>query len=419
MASTMRRDRQAGQALYIAAASLVILMGFLGLGIDMGALRYEKRLQQTAADAAAIAGANNLAFGNGVTVGAQNASSANGFSNTAGDVTNCGANAAIGTICVQINNPPASGPHGCNGGTCDSSYVEALVAAVHPTYFMRIFGVTKETVAVRAVATNLSGTNSGCLYLLGATSGFTGNGGGNKGGLIAPTCGIVDNGSFNTNGPFPVCAGSIGVAGSGTGGGSLGSCSITNPGSGPTCNKQSVSTCPAPIPAAANPLALVTVPTQPAPQSCSGSCFNPGTYTSQIKITGHGSYVFNPGIYVLDGGGLKCSGTPTIRGTGVMFYLKNGATFDCSGDSSVGLTAPTSSNCPACPSQFDGILMYQDPKTDQNADTLSGGGHSNPDEGYNGLVVIWGLTMNGNDRAILGGTAGFGTSVIKNAILVE
>jgi Putative Flp pilus-assembly TadE/G-like len=419
MKSTTSRNQETGQSLYIAAASLVVLVGFLGLGIDMGALRYEKRLQQTAADAAAIAGANNLAFGSGITVGAQNASAANGFTNTAEAISNCGASAAIGTVCVQINNPPASGPHGCNGGTCDGGYVEALVSAVHPTYFMKIFGVTKETVTARAVATNISDDNGGCLYLLGPTSGFTGNGGGNKGGLIAPTCGIVDNGSFRTNGPFPVCAGSIGVAGSGTGGGGLGSCSVSDPGSGVTCSDQSVSTCPAPIPAAANPLTLLTIPTQPSPAPCSGNCFNPGTYTSQIKVTGNGSYVFNPGIYALDGGGFVCHGTPTIRGTGVMFYLKNGATFDCSGNSSVGLTAPTASNCPACPSWSDGILIYQDPKTDQNADTLSGGGNSNPDEGYNGLVVIWGLTMNGNDRAILGGNAGFGGSVVKNAILVE
>jgi uncharacterized membrane protein len=44
--------------LYITAAALVVLMGFMGLGLDMGVLRYEKRLQQSAADAAAIAGAN-------------------------------------------------------------------------------------------------------------------------------------------------------------------------------------------------------------------------------------------------------------------------------------------------------------------------------------------------------------------------
>ena len=45
-----------------AAVGLVVLMGFAGLGIDMGMLRYQKRLQQTAADSGALAGANNLAF---------------------------------------------------------------------------------------------------------------------------------------------------------------------------------------------------------------------------------------------------------------------------------------------------------------------------------------------------------------------
>ncbi|HEV2399008.1 MAG TPA: pilus assembly protein TadG-related protein, partial [Candidatus Sulfotelmatobacter sp.] len=56
----VRGNRQAGQALYLTAMSLVVLTGFLGLGIDMGAMRYEKRLEQTAADAAAIAGASDL-----------------------------------------------------------------------------------------------------------------------------------------------------------------------------------------------------------------------------------------------------------------------------------------------------------------------------------------------------------------------
>jgi hypothetical protein len=269
------------------------------------------------------------------------------------------------------------------------------------------------------VATYLNGANSDCLYLLGPTSGFTGHGGGSKGGVIAPACGIVVNGSFTTTGKFPVCAGTIGVAGSGSGGGTVGSCSVSDPGSGPTCNDQSVSTCPAPMPVAGNPLASLTVPAQPAPSPCSGNCYNPGTYTSAISITGNGSYVFNPGIYVLNGGGFSCAGTPTITGTGVMFYLENGATFDCAGNSSVTLTAPSASNCPACPSQYDGILIYQNPTNDQNADTLSGGGNSNPDEGYYGLVVLWGLTLNGNDSLLLHGTAGFGAGPLKNAILVE
>ncbi|HEV2306844.1 MAG TPA: pilus assembly protein TadG-related protein, partial [Candidatus Acidoferrales bacterium] len=145
----MRRNKQAGQALVLTAVALVVLMGFAGLAIDMGVLRYEKRLQQTAADAAAIAGANNLAYG-GVTVGAQNAAASNGFTdNGGGQVSNCSTStnppAAVGTVCVQINNPPASGPHAGDG-----NYVEALVADVHPTYFMKVLGINSEAITARA-----------------------------------------------------------------------------------------------------------------------------------------------------------------------------------------------------------------------------------------------------------------------------
>ena len=111
MENAMRNRNEAGQALILTAVALVVLMGFAGLAIDMGVMRYDKRLQQTAADAAAIAGASNLAFG-GVAAGAQDAASRVGYTdNGGGQVSNC-TGAAVGTICVEVNNPPATGPHG-------------------------------------------------------------------------------------------------------------------------------------------------------------------------------------------------------------------------------------------------------------------------------------------------------------------
>src|ERR1700722_19684781 len=108
MEGAMKRKNEARQALVFAAVGLVVLMGFAGLGIDMGMLRYQKRLQQTAADAGAIAGANNLAFPSlGITAGAQGASAGNGFTDGANNVT------------VTVHNGPTSGPH--NG---DNKYVE-------------------------------------------------------------------------------------------------------------------------------------------------------------------------------------------------------------------------------------------------------------------------------------------------------
>jgi hypothetical protein len=410
----MRQNRERGQALITVVLALTALLGFCGLAIDMGMMRFQKRIQQTAADAAALAGASNLGYGS-VTAGAQNAAAANGFTdNTGGVLSSCtSSGAAIGNVCVVVNNPPTAGPH-----TGNSNYVEALVSAVQPTYFMRVFNVNSTAVVARAVATNLNSTSPDCLYLMGG--GFTGSGGGGKGGLVAPSCGIVINGSFSPTQKFPVCAASIAVSSSPppSDDGIRGSCSVSNPGSGATCNNQSVAACPASMPAAANPLALLTIPTQPAYKPCSGNCFNPGTYTSPISEN-TGSWVFNPGIYVLNGGGFSCGGNATFTGTGVMFYLENGATFDCGGTASVSLTAPSATNCPSCPSQVDGILMYQDPTTDQKLDTLGGGGHAAPDEGYYGLVVLWGLTMHGNDLAILGGASGLGTPGYQTPTFVE
>src|SRR5437764_14540006 len=99
----MKRKNQSGQALAFTCVALVAVLGFAGLGIDMGMLRHQRRLQQTAADAAALAGASNLTYG-GVQAGGGAASAANGFSDTAngvsgsssGDVTNT----AVGTITV-------------------------------------------------------------------------------------------------------------------------------------------------------------------------------------------------------------------------------------------------------------------------------------------------------------------------------
>ena len=103
----MRKHREAGQALVTAALGLVVLIGIAGLAIDMGVMRYEKRLQQTAADAAAIAGAEEIPVSGSVVFAGQEASAHNGFTdNGGGEVSACTASgAAVGTTCVQVNRP--------------------------------------------------------------------------------------------------------------------------------------------------------------------------------------------------------------------------------------------------------------------------------------------------------------------------
>jgi hypothetical protein len=375
----MRRKKEAGQALVLAAVGLVALIGFTGLGIDMGAMRYQKRLQQTAVDAAAIAGATNLTYG-GVQTGAQNASAGNGFTDNTGGGA-CATpptNLALTSVTVTVCNPPSTGPHIGN-----ANYVEAFVSVGQPTYFMRIFGINTKTITARAVATNYSGgggaggTNTGCLFTLGPPSssieGVNING---SAVLNAPTCGIIDNGNYNTKGnALTVNAGTFGVSGS---------ANQSGPGGSVTCSSGQ-SACPAyGVPASSNPLASLPAPPVQSPNygnvpTKGTTVLNPGTYTS-LDFGKNSTTTLNPGIYYINGsGGLTFEGKATITGNGVMFYLTNGATINAVGGGNapdINISAPTSG-------PYQGMLFYQDP-ADTNPPSLGGDNNST----FNGILYF-------------------------------
>ena len=456
----MKNKNEAGQALVFTAAALVVLMGFAGLAIDMGVMRYDKRIQQTAADAAAIAGASNLLFG-GVAAGAQDAASRVGYAdNGGGQVSNC-AGAAVGTICVEVNYPPKTGPHQTSPPDCSpapSCYVEVLVAVVHPTYFMKILGINSETITARAVAGNLGGgAGNGCLYTLGSpSSSIEGVNIVAGGTLNASNCGIVDNGNYIAEEDSTVSADTFGVSGSLTD--ESGSVTCTTPGPCPTYG----------IPAAADPLSqltppctscsggnIVTVPGGGNP-TCGTGCtyssssgaytISPGTYCS-ITINGVASdqVVFSPGVFIIDGSGAACpsaspnaslniQGNDTISGIGVTFYFTNSSTVNMTATPTMNLTAPDSSGT------YPGILMFQD-SNDISTPGPSLGGQSGSK--YNGalyfpnnrltfngsansidvaVVVSNSIRLNGSPTVNIRGSAGLPPGVpypIKSATLVE
>jgi hypothetical protein len=423
--AAMKLRKQSGQVLVGAAIAMVVLAGFAGLAIDMGTLRYQKRLQQTAADAAAIAGASNLTVNSGVTAGATNSASQNGFTDLSADaVTTCtAAGAAIGTVCVQVNNPPQAGPH-----AADAKYVEVLVAEVQPTYFMKIFGVNSQVVTARAVATNTSGggPNNGCLYTLGppnaSIEGVNINGNAT---LNAITCGISDNGNFNTKGnALQVNAGSFGVTGD---------ANQSGPGGSVTCTAPQA-TCPVyGVPPASDPTLTMnpplSPPAQPGAGSVSGNNYSPGTFNG-IHLTGNGTVNFAPGIYYMTGD-FTCNGTPGITGTGVMFYFTNGSTWNCAGNDNINLSAP------AAGQPYAGILMYQDPN-DTNGPSVGGNVGStyqglmyfpksqitffgNSNSIAVGIVIADAFALSGHPTVNLQGQAGMptGVNLLTNAVLVE
>jgi hypothetical protein len=415
----MRRNKEAGQALFMAAASLVALIGVLGLGIDMGMLRYDKRIQQTAADAAAVAGANNLAWegsGTPVTCAGENASAANNFTDTSGgggcangDVSVCAVStAAVGTVCVRVNNPPQTGPH---AGTMNAAdYVEAYVSVVQPTYFMRIFGVTKQTVTTRAVATDYSGasTVTPCWITTGDPSNGIGMDQYGNTTINATSCGIEDNGNFDPKGnALRINTCSFGVSGTDTG----------NNAGNVYCNDESLPPGYG-MPTVQDPLAnTVTAPAVGTPiNNCcanNASSVSPGTYNG---ITVRSNLTFQPGVYVITGGNpLDCGAKNTITGTGgVMFYFTNGSTLNCQGGDSLNLTAMSKDQASAAGVPGDaGILMYEDPNDTNTGIPTKGNPAPCPPSGNSGPQLSGndGSTLNGvlyfpADQLYLTGTSG-------------
>lgn len=325
---------ESGQVMVLAVLCLTVLLGFVAFAVDVGILLRQKRIEQTAADSAALAGAAEISYGD-VTAGAQNDAAQNGVPSSA----------------VSVHNPPISGPNSGN-----SAYVEVDISENQPTFFMNLFHLSSLAVGARAVATNVPSTN--CVYTLGLTGTDilqTENPGG-SGNLTISNCSILDDSSDPTaalkrTGSGSISAKSIGIVGnySQTGSGSI----SPNPTTG--------------ITAVLNPLSL-TAPSYVA-SSCSAAFSNsggssvtiPGPSTpggiicyDGISNTGSGTITFPAGTYVINGN-FSNSGSAGLSGTGVTFYLPPGSnSLSINGSGTINLSAPTTG-------MYSGILFYQDP----------------------------------------------------------
>jgi len=338
------------------AFSLIALCALVGLAADTGYFFDCKRQMQTAADAAALAGAEQLRRGgNGQIVSAADAAAAsNGFTN----------NVSGTSIAVHI--PPSSGYY-----TSDGSYVEAIISQTRPTLFMGILGLPSAKVSARAVAGVQDSPN--CIYALSQTgTGLATNGSGSS---LSAACGIV----VNSSAASALNAGSGAVFGT--------SVAVTGTYSG-SCSSSDPSGCRTGVPPQPDPLAQLADPQfsgcdfgAPNPVNVSGGVvtLNPGVYCNGISIGSGASVTFQPGVYILNGGGLSVSGNSTIQGTGVTFYNTARGNYsygpvNLTGGTLGFLNAPTSG-------PTGGILFFQDrtitPKSGKSTNVIAGSSNLN------------------------------------------
>lgn len=389
-----RTHGQRGQALPFIAICITVLLGFTALAVDVGYLRFQQRLQQSASDSAALAGAMELSVGSTTfATAAKNEAGTNGFTDGTNNTT------------VTVNNPPATGP---NAGNANA--VEVIVKVDHPAFFSGVVGHAVNTVTTRSVA-SVIGDKRACYYVL---SGMTTIGGTN---VNSPNCGLIANNGFTTNGSN-VDLSSISVYGP-----------ITLNGSNLTHQpKQSL-----PVADPCQSIAGCAYLTQHPP---SGPCqYSGGHFSGQIMTLQPGIYcsgldfsgcvvTLNPGVYVLPS--IKAAGTSITQlsltpGDGVTLYINSGEV-DLTGATGV-ITAPATGNTA-------GVSMYQIPSDTTTAKVAgatfgpsgllyfpTAGVTINGATGVQQLLISASLTIGGSTNSDPGFTTT--NALVRTAVLSE
>jgi Putative Flp pilus-assembly TadE/G-like len=369
---------ESGQALVFVAVALSAIVGFAGLVIDVGQLRYAQAHLQAAADAAAMAGALEYSYCSNVDCSAMQAAAQTALAENGlpGSTLQAQCPTTTGSgLTLTVNNGP------CALGTNDPNYhnphyVEVVVSEAQPTYLARLLGINSTRITARAEAT--SGNSPFCVQILdpgGIT--FTDNGSA----TLTASCGIIVDSSssqaFIANGNTTINSTAIDIHGG----------ELIN--GHPTLNPTPVTGVPE-LPDTLSwlnqyaPSAGSCTYSNEVVQSSTPLTLNPGTYCGGLTINGNSNVTFSPGVYVMTGN-MIINGGDTVSGNGVTFYFSSGS-LTMNGSSQANLIAPTTGT-------YAGILYFQN-QSDSSEMILNGSTSS----AFQGALYLpdANLTINGS-----------------------
>lgn len=406
------------------ALSLAFVFGMMSLTVDLGWSYFRRCAAQTAADAAAQSAASWAQL-NGYTCGSSGVACGSTYTCAASETSPPADELKAGCLYAAQNGFTTGGNSGrqtvsmiAGTGTPTGStgisttlWVKAVVEETSPTFLGRFAGMSSTTVRASATSGVTVSPSGACVYSLHPSA----SGAVSAKGTVSVTasCGIYVNSNstsaFVMTGNSNVAASQILVNGSS----SIASNSVVSP--APTANAGSVS----------DPLSGLPMP------SVSGCTYynwsatshgtltlNPGVYCGGISVSAQATLNFNPGTYILNGGGMSITGGATLNGTGVTFFntAQSGYTagpIGLAGNTTFNLASPTTGT-------YQGILFVQDPSI-----TYSG---SNQIAGTSGSTMSGTLyfpttnvnytgtsTSSGSYTAIVASTVSFtGTTYFKN-----
>ena len=323
-----------GSTLPFIALTLPVVLGMVGLGTDASLWMAEKRSLQTAADAAVLA------------AGWEAAMESHSYMETAAakEAHNNGydANGANSAMDLQVLQESA-----------DGMTVSIVLTQEAETFFSKIISSNPIMISARAEAMVTSTDGQFCILSLAETGGgtFTTNG---TVDVNAPDCGVAvnstDASAITMRGNVDVTVGAVRVSGDVDIAGSVNfaySSLATN------------------ASATSDPYADLVISSENgcAPSGSptrvnSSTTLTPGVYCGGISISGNNNIIFEPGVYIIDGGDFNVSGQGSLYGDGVTFILTGGessyAGLNIAGGREIEFNAPVGSG-----SGFDGLVFAQ------------------------------------------------------------
>ena len=328
------RDDARGNVLVLVAASLVPMVGTMGLAVDAAQWISWRRDLHSAADAGAMAGA--LAMKNGEDVDAV-------VKKVLGENYQ-----HIYTI-EAIETPPTAGDF-----AGDNSMVRVVLSTSRELPFSSLFLANAPTISVEAVAQSSSEVPNCMIALDQNSTGLTISGSAS----VSMNCGMASNSNFDAtaSGTNTIKAGALSAVGTVTNSGGVTSDTAINNNAPPAADPfDGVDTQP-----------NVMCSDWPLPFKGPGNTLglNYGTYGCYqgIQIQNNATVTLAPGTYYIGAKGLSVGGNATLKGTNVTLVFTNtdnpfnaGAigNITLAGTSSVQLTAAESG-------PYEGLIIVQD-----------------------------------------------------------
>lgn len=398
----LARDRR-GVIVVMFALLLPILVGFIGLGVEVGLWYSERRDMQAAADAAALAGTYELAEDRVPNVAsvAQREAENNGWSSGSGTIT--------------VRSFPFNGlyPAVPSAYSADPDTVQVLltrqVSLLFAGYFLGSGGSV--TINTKAVGKSVAGANGACVLALGngLAPGASALNAAGTASITMTGCTMATNSTNNaaidTDGFATLTADCFYSAG-----GVSGEQNMT----ATACSGAKENQPPVTDPYADIPQPTFSACSNPADNySLTGSAadtISPGVYCS-ITSSSSGTLTLNAGTYYLDGGDFKISGSGNVAATGgVTIVLGNSSggsscgNVNITGGGEIDMTAPTSGT-------YAGILFFRHA-------TCSGSGQAMAFTGNAGSTVIGAIYSPTKALSVTGGTsiAGSCLQLVANTI---